>query len=779
MAIAADFSVALNGDIRYTGSGTNYTVIELHRYLGDLMDNALASGDDLLDITNATASERATDNLITLNSPYNVDDIAAQHLYDGTVIQKNGDERYDGCVVIAPAGTYVNILQNGKIVSPNFWTTGLNADAPNGISHKFILKVRTAAADIDGRRFIGMNRELGFAYSEFKVNGSSPGNNVLALNAGTDLNNATVEATIKGWTTITNTTAGYKLLDVDNNTVMEPYYSEWNRATFTINQFYERMKWASRRGTTEAFNSADTGTSYIVGNATLLGQAQAFANGVNAQYLTRAFFRLKKVLLPTGTAVAKLYAISGTFGTSAVPNGAALATSKTIDVSKLTTAYQTVEFGFDTQYLMAASTNYAITVEYTGGDASNYIHVDGAAAGTHAGNAAALTGVWAAAAAADLNFTVHASPSLYGLSGEVLRGITHELTMTTPRSGSFAAFESVSWPGGTGQLLAVDSVAASTKMWIQLLTGVAPTTGQLITGASAATGTTTGAAVERSLSFPFCGQSTGSAIIGAYGFGVETADLSASDKITDLNNALHLPPNNVTFTTLGLGSGTDRILVTALGYLFPYSTEVNGPFVVDETLTFTSPAGTAKLEALVDDGTTGWMVVRMLTGSVPQAASTIAGGTSTATAVVSGLVKPYEDVRQLVLATALTSGTETAVVTTAPIPTDTPPTGVVRIQLTSGLYRNVAYTGYTGSTFTIGSTSFVGDTAPIGRNVYIAYIDKVAAATSESFTGVYIADRSLFVRVRYGGGSPIKTFETTGTLGSAGGSATAIRTPDA
>jgi len=37
----------------------------------------------------------------------------------------------------------------------------------------------------------------------------------------------------------------------------------------------------------------------------------------------------------------------------------------------------------------------------------------------------------------------------------------------------------------------------------------------------------------------------------------------------------------------------------------------------------------------------------------------------------------------------------------------------------------------------------------------------------------------LFIRVRDGAGTPIKTFETTGTLGSAGGSTTAIRTSDA
>jgi len=43
---------------------------------------------------------------------------------------------------------------------------------------------------------------------------------------------------------------------------------------------------------------------------------------------------------------------------------------------------------------------------------------------------------------------------------------------------------------------------------------------------------------------------------------------------------------------------------------------------------------------------------------------------------------------------------------------------------------------------------------------------------------VYSSDRTLFIRVRDGGGTPIVPFETTGTLGSAGGSVTAIRQAD-
>jgi hypothetical protein len=48
---------------------SHYTVLELHRFLQDLADNASASGDDLLDITSSTPSERSTVNIITLLGP--------------------------------------------------------------------------------------------------------------------------------------------------------------------------------------------------------------------------------------------------------------------------------------------------------------------------------------------------------------------------------------------------------------------------------------------------------------------------------------------------------------------------------------------------------------------------------------------------------------------------------------------------------------------------------------------------------------------------------------
>lgn len=551
---AADWSIdRQTGNIRYigtdhgVGSPSYATVIEMHRALQDYADQEAASGDDELDIVSANPSERSTDNIITLINGFNIDDTAAEHLYNGSIIQSGGDVIYDGLQNIGSTSA-IQIIQNGAVLADDWWNSGggLNPDAANGISHRFMLKVRTGGADIDGRRIIATSRVFGKTYGEFKVNGTSRGINVLAINTSDDLNNTTVAGTVSGWTSITNT-EGFRQIDVTNDGSVENYYSEWNKDTYTINQFYERLKWLSRDG--------------------------------------------------------------------------------------------------------SAST-------------------------------------------------------LYGLNGELFRGITHEITVDGG-SGTWSAVEAVSWSGGTGQLLARNNATATscTKLWIQLLTGVAPTDNQVITGGtSGATNTVNVTVTERAVSTPFVGVSTGSSLIGAYGLGVEALDLSAADKVFDLDNTQRQAPNYVTFTVAGLVSG-DRVLVT------------------------NDQSGGIDYDQMVH------------------------------TAVINGAAV-------------------TSIVSDTAIPADTPATGTIRLERADGTYSRHAYTSWTGSTFTIASTDFSSNTAPAGGDIFISYIDTTASGTTLSFTSVYSADRTLFIRVRDGGGTPIKPFETTGTLSSAGGSTTAIRTSD-
>lgn len=300
--------------------------------------------------------------------------------------------------------------------------------------------------------------------------------------------------------------------------------------------------------------------------------------------------------------------------------------------------------------------------------------------------------------------------TVYGLNGELFRGITHEVTITAP-TGTFVEPEALSWgtgaTAGTGQLLAIDSVTAGTVMYIQLLSGVIPT--GTITGVSTATASTN-VVTAQLVSLPFVGTSTGTAINpGALGLGIGADDLTQNDLLIDLGGTSRQPPNNVTFTVSNLISG-DRVLVgseTAGGLDLTFDTVVgpiNGPTV-------------------------------------------------------------------------------TSIVVTTAIPTDTPASGTIRIQNDEGRYVRIPYDSYTGSTYTIPSYDFSGtganDSVANGNNYFISYIDLATVTTSETFTSVYKgSDLSVFVRVR-NSAIPIKTFETTGTLGTGGGGSVTGRISDA
>jgi len=569
--VATDWTIDRSTkDIRYVGddhdgaSPSYATVIEFHRWLGGLADDAVATGDDEVDMSNTLPSQRSTDNIITLINNYNIDDNASEHLYDGSIIQDDGDTIYDGIVNYGNAAVQIQIIQNGAVLSDDWWNYnggGLNPDSTSGISHRFMLKVRTGGADIDNRKLIGTCRRFGYTYKEFKINATERGKNTLALEDSSDLNNQTAEGTVSGWTTITNT-EGYASIDVNNDSTDEHYYSEWNRDTYTINQYYERMKWLTRDGS---------------------------------------------------------------------------------------------------------------------------------------------------------------SSTIYGLSGELFRGITHEIAISSG-SGTWVEPESLSWgsgaTAGTGQLLAVDNTTASssTKMWIQLLTGVVPNA-NTITGNGGATATA-GTVTERTISVPFCGISTGSAIIGAYGLGIEVNDLTSNDKVKDLTNATITPPNYVTNTVAGLVSGEDRVLVA------PWdgsSTDTNGDPAIDKD--------------------------------------------------------------QLSLSTALTADNITSVVITTSIPSDTPSSGYIRVYDNDGLARRLHFSSWTGSTFTIdttdGNEDFASTNASSGNDVFIAYIDELASGTTATFTSVQSGSRDLVVIVRDGGGTPIKQFISSWSQTSSAQTITAIRTTDA
>lgn len=561
MTIAnGDVSIAANGDIRWTGgAGTTYTVLELHRFLQDKADDASYTGDDILDITDLTPSDRSTDNIITLNTPYNIDDTLAEHLYDGSITQSNGDTVYSGLRVLGAVNnpnTQLMVIQDNDLyqftsdVANPFWGTqaagGLNGDAASGILMRCLIKSRDAGSDIDGKRIRVQARHWGDSYDFFNVQ-LGQGESVAAISTTPDAQNTTAQGTVTLYSHISNT-EGFQTINLNNGNGPQEYYSAW---TYGAN------------------NSGDG---------------------------------LKGV--------------------------------------------------------------WEYTKDLTGNGTSKTIH---------------------------------------GLNGELFLGITHKIAYTG-ESGTFVEDETISWgtgtTAGTGLLLALDDDGSTGNFYIQLLTGVAPTT-NTITGLTSGASATASTVTSQTIPKHFLGSYTGT-LIGAFGVGVVSGDLTASDTIQDLNGITQIPPNNVVFSVTSLAAGEDYVLV--------------GP----------RAGGALQTDQLSLNG------------------SSYSGGESTVT---------------------LSSA----------IPSDTPNVGTFRVFDGQSFVR-VSYTGYTGSSFT-GCSGMPAASA--SADVFISYIDELAGATAVSFTSVYNTSRDLFVRVRDGGNSPIKTFETPATLGSAGGSVAAIRTADA
>jgi hypothetical protein len=246
-----DWSIAANGNIRSEANATTHEVLELHRWLMDKLDDSTSSGDDLLDVTNIIIpSTRSTDNIITLNSPYNIDDTAAERFYNGSISQNGGDDLYSGLQVVGSVAgtTTLMLVQNGTVLT-NHWgdtDTGKGVDSGNNILSQIIVKTRSGGTDIDGKRLRVQARELGNTYAEFSLT-LGQGVGVAAIFTNSDDFNQTASGTIAGWTGISNT-EGYQGLDVNADSTDEYYYSQWDRDTRSVNDLYERAKYLTRRG---------------------------------------------------------------------------------------------------------------------------------------------------------------------------------------------------------------------------------------------------------------------------------------------------------------------------------------------------------------------------------------------------------------------------------------------------------------------------------------------------------------------------------------------------
>lgn len=234
-------------------------------------------------------------------------------------------------------------------------------------------------------------------------------------------------------------------------------------------------------------DSVGTGSTYQG-----VGQSFIGKNGI----LDNCQFFLDKVNSPTGNAVAKIYTHSGGYGATSIPTGAALATSDNFDVSTLTATPTLSTFNFSgaNRISLADDTKYVVTIEYSGGDASNNLAVNSDnTTPHHGGNASGLfSGSWIVnggglSTGEDLCFYVNIVPKIpkiNKISGQSV-GFTditngahtdpftsgEQIGLTVQNSGSTIAIDSVSsGRNSTGNITVSHTTASGNDRMLIVLT---------------------------------------------------------------------------------------------------------------------------------------------------------------------------------------------------------------------------------------------------------------------------------------------------------------------
>lgn len=128
---------------------------------------------------------------------------------------------------------------------------------------------------------------------------------------------------------------------------------------------------------TDSYDVSATLALEISGNAAHRTEAGKSFTATIAGTLDNIRFRLGKYGSPTGNVTVKVYAHSGTYGTSSVPTGDALATSDNVNAAGIGTSSAFVTFTFSgaNRISLEEGTYYVATVAYSGGDTSNYIRI--------------------------------------------------------------------------------------------------------------------------------------------------------------------------------------------------------------------------------------------------------------------------------------------------------------------------------------------------------------------------------------------------------------------
>jgi hypothetical protein len=300
------------------------------------------------------------------------------------------------------------------------------------------------------------------------------------------------------------------------------------------------------------------------------GVGQSFTG--NGKTLSAVRLLLMKSGSPTNTAVVKIYAHSGTFGTSSVPDTSTLlATSDTFSVSTLSASdFEPALFNFTgaNQITLNNGTNYVLALEYFG-TSSNLIMVRDNSTSTHNGNRCSrgttLDGLnWSSSPTTDLTFAIISTDSPPGIT----KIESQYLLLNTGASGTGlqsrqTLFDADEWSGVTNTYKHSHDAAnasASTKLTVPPSTDV---------GSSTVTGTN---------------QQTSSAL-------TLTDDTTIDSNV--VNNTDTVASSKIIVETVVTTSGGDKTVnagtqTTTLALQAPTVTATKNTTITPDTLTLTS-----------------------------------------------------------------------------------------------------------------------------------------------------------------------------------------------
>jgi len=129
----------------------------------------------------------------------------------------------------------------------------------------------------------------------------------------------------------------------------------------------------------------------------------------DGKQLTYCKFYIKKQGTPTGLCYVKLYAHTGTYGSTGTPTGSVLATSAPLNIAELTTTYALTSFVFTTPHTLTNGTYYELKIEYSGASFGLIVGRD-ATSPTYGGNEARSSDSgtnWTADSGIDMPFYVY------------------------------------------------------------------------------------------------------------------------------------------------------------------------------------------------------------------------------------------------------------------------------------------------------------------------------------------------------------------------------------